>query len=472
MAGLAASLGAGLSAEPVQAQVASSTATAWVTDGVPAEVPSPTVLEHRVLPGQSLWQLAQLYRVDVADIATANKIQPDDVLHIGQVLQIPLPPVALAAGESSLSEWSSPAASSPAARQTLEEKLQEIRARALGAQGQSVPPSKPSVDTAALIEAPILVEPELLAPPPASSEPGYRVQRGDTLTAIARRFRVSIQALIRTNRLTNPNTLEVGQQLMIPGQAQATAGRLPSVLDSLRSRQALARAGASTSSLSPQPLAGRPVAPTPVLPNLFQGTDALATPTLDVNGALNAERQVTQALRQPLQPLAAMLPTLYPPLSDTFQDSVNREALTLPSLGDPDRFLPQDPSFFRGYAWPARGVLTSGFGRRWGRMHQGIDIAGPVGTPIVAAADGEVIFSGWNSGGYGNLVKVWHPNGTTTYYAHNNRNLVRVGQQVRQGQQIAEMGSTGFSTGPHLHFEIRPRNQGAVNPIALLPSQR
>ncbi|MBF2099343.1 MAG: peptidoglycan DD-metalloendopeptidase family protein [Gloeomargaritaceae cyanobacterium C42_A2020_066] len=466
MAGLAASLGTGLSPEPVQAQVAPSTATAWVTDGVSPETPSPTVLEHRVLPGQSLWQLAQLYRVEVADIATANKIQPDEVLQIGRVLQIPLPAVALAANEPGLSEWSG-----PAARQSLEEKLQEIRARALGLPGQSVPIAKPSVDTAALIEAPILVEPELLTPQ-APSEAGYRVQRGDTLTAIARRYQVSMQALIRANRLANPNSLEVGQQLMIPGQSQATAGRLPSVLDSLRSRQALARAGASTSGMTPQPLAGRPVAPTPVLPNLFQGTDALATPTLDGNGTLNAERQVTQALRQPLQPLAAVLPKLYPPLSDTFQDSLNREALTLPSLGDPGRFLPQDPSFFRGYAWPARGVLTSGFGRRWGRMHQGIDIAGPVGTPILAAADGEVISSGWNSGGYGNLVKIWHPNGTTTLYAHNSRLLVRVGQQVRQGQQIAEMGSTGFSTGPHLHFEIRPRNQGAVNPIALLPNQR
>jgi murein DD-endopeptidase MepM/ murein hydrolase activator NlpD len=123
-----------------------------------------------------------------------------------------------------------------------------------------------------------------------------------------------------------------------------------------------------------------------------------------------------------------------------------------------------------GFAWPTAGTLTSRYGRRWGKMHQGIDIAGPVGTPINAAADGVVIAAGWSSGGYGNLVEVRHSDGTTTRYGHNSRLSVGVGQTVRQGQQIAEMGSTGHSTGSHLHFEIRPYGAGAVNPIAYLPS--
>jgi murein DD-endopeptidase MepM/ murein hydrolase activator NlpD len=123
-----------------------------------------------------------------------------------------------------------------------------------------------------------------------------------------------------------------------------------------------------------------------------------------------------------------------------------------------------------GFSWPAAGKLTSRFGRRWGRMHKGIDIAGPVGTPINAAADGTVISAGWNSGGYGNLVEIKHSDGTTTRYGHNSRLSVSVGQTVRQGQQLAEMGSTGHSTGSHLHFEIRPTGGSAVNPIALLPA--
>jgi len=80
-----------------------------------------------------------------------------------------------------------------------------------------------------------------------------------------------------------------------------------------------------------------------------------------------------------------------------------------------------------------------------------------------------VITASWNSGGYGNLVDIRHPDGSLTRYGHNSRLLVRVGQQVQQGQEISEMGSTGFSTGPHCHFEVHPPGHGAVNPIAYLP---
>ena len=144
----------------------------------------------------------------------------------------------------------------------------------------------------------------------------------------------------------------------------------------------------------------------------------------------------------------------------------------LPALSAPDMYLPDSPAQFNGYIWPTKGVITSGYGRRWGRMHKGIDIAAPTGTPIVAAGPGVVVTAGWNSGGYGNLVEVQHPDGSVTLYAHNSRILVRRGQAVEQGQQISEMGSTGFSTGPHLHFEVHPPGRGAVNPIAFLPRKR
>jgi murein DD-endopeptidase MepM/ murein hydrolase activator NlpD len=120
--------------------------------------------------------------------------------------------------------------------------------------------------------------------------------------------------------------------------------------------------------------------------------------------------------------------------------------------------------------WPARGSLSSRYGRRWGRMHQGIDIAGPTGTPIVAAADGVVVVSGYSSGGYGNVIDIQHADGSLTRYGHNSRLLASVGQQVKQGQNIAEMGSTGRSTGPHLHFEYHSGSGNAVNPMAYLPS--
>jgi len=156
----------------------------------------------------------------------------------------------------------------------------------------------------------------------------------------------------------------------------------------------------------------------------------------------------------------------YDPIKSRLGRTVSPE---LPSLGTGSEFLPSVPGQMNGLIWPTKGVLTSGYGWRWGRMHRGIDIAGPIGTPIIAAADGRVTYAGWNSGGYGYLVEIQHPDGSLTLYAHNNRILVQVGQEVEQGQQIAEMGSTGYSTGPHLHFEVHPTGKGAVNPMAFLP---
>jgi murein DD-endopeptidase MepM/ murein hydrolase activator NlpD len=123
------------------------------------------------------------------------------------------------------------------------------------------------------------------------------------------------------------------------------------------------------------------------------------------------------------------------------------------------------------FIWPASGKLTSGYGRRWGRMHKGIDIAGPIGTPIVAAATGVVTKAGWVSGGYGNLVEIQHFDGSVTRYGHNSKVLAMVGQSVEQGQMIAEMGSSGRSTGPHCHFETLLPGIGAINPIINLASR-
>jgi murein DD-endopeptidase MepM/ murein hydrolase activator NlpD len=103
---------------------------------------------------------------------------------------------------------------------------------------------------------------------------------------------------------------------------------------------------------------------------------------------------------------------------------------------------------------PAHGLLTSGYGWRWGRMHEGIDIGAPQGSPVLAVATGTVEFAGWTEGGYGNLIEIRHADGSLTRYAHLSRILIQVGAAVTQGQAIGEVGSTGRSTGPHLHFEL------------------
>jgi murein DD-endopeptidase MepM/ murein hydrolase activator NlpD len=108
-----------------------------------------------------------------------------------------------------------------------------------------------------------------------------------------------------------------------------------------------------------------------------------------------------------------------------------------------------------GLIMPASGTRTSGFGYRWGVLHAGIDIANSVGTPIKAAKSGRVIVAGWNAGGYGNWVIIDHGGGFSTLYGHMSKIRTSEGASVKQGQQIGDMGSTGNSTGPHLHFETR-----------------
>ncbi len=121
--------------------------------------------------------------------------------------------------------------------------------------------------------------------------------------------------------------------------------------------------------------------------------------------------------------------------------------------------------------WPVKGVLTSGFGKRNGRAHDGIDIGAAKGTLIVSAARGQVVFSGWGPTGYGRMVIVKHESKLTTLYAHNNKNLVKEGERVVQGQRIALVGSTGRSTGPHLHFEVREKTR-PKNPLHYLPTKK
>ena len=117
--------------------------------------------------------------------------------------------------------------------------------------------------------------------------------------------------------------------------------------------------------------------------------------------------------------------------------------------------------------------FTSGYGvrsdpfNRGARMHGGIDLAGPLGTPIYATADGIVGRSEWNNGGYGNLIELNHGQGIQTRYGHLSQRLVQAGQRIHRGQLIGLMGSTGRSTGSHLHYEVRIDGR-AVNPIPFL----
>lgn len=156
-------------------------------------------------------------------------------------------------------------------------------------------------------------------------------------------------------------------------------------------------------------------------------------------------QQLKQVFMEQQQEFAAFLPYSNTPYALT------GTAVTIPSI------------------WPARGEVSSPFGWRWNGtdFHPGIDIANDFGTPIVATADGIVTDAAWNAGGYGNKVDIDHGNGIMTRYGHAQSIVVHVGQHVKRGQIIAYMGSTGFSTGPHVHYEVRIHGE-PVNPAPYL----
>jgi murein DD-endopeptidase MepM/ murein hydrolase activator NlpD len=312
----------------------------------------------------------------------------------------------------------------------------------------------------------------------------YTVKSGDTIAEIASRYGISSAQLIQTNQLNNPDLLLVNQQLTIPKPAKTNQTNSKFNLQTPASPN-LSSASLAVSSVTPAntfndtaeessfkqndlPLSQDPYI-AKLRADLIQLREQYQT-QVGKNSSNNSNSS------SPLLKNETNIISTAPARVENYNQNVIIQIGTtvnpeLPPLSSPDQYLPDSPTPFNGYIWPATGTLTSGYGWRWGRMHRGIDIAAPVGTPIMAAASGEVISAGWNSGGYGNLVKLKHPDGSVTLYAHNNKIVVSRGQKVEQGQLIAEMGSTGYSTGPHLHFEIRPNGETTVNPIAYLPTK-
>jgi murein DD-endopeptidase MepM/ murein hydrolase activator NlpD len=164
--------------------------------------------------------------------------------------------------------------------------------------------------------------------------------------------------------------------------------------------------------------------------------------------------QLTEAERQEAGEIDA-LQAVSAQLADSIRAAQARDA-TSPT---------QTPSS-AGLIWPVQGPITSPFGWRWGRMHEGIDIGVGYGTPIHAAASGTVIYCGWESG-YGNLTVIDHGGNLATAYGHQSSIAVSCGQQVAQGEVIGYVGCTGHCFGPHLHFEVRV-NGNPVDPLGYL----
>lgn len=232
----------------------------------------------------------------------------------------------------------------------------------------------------------------------------HTVRAGETLWDIAKSYGITVNEIVATNNIKNQNRIQVGQALKI----LTVKGVLHKVAPGENLWEIAERYGVSLAEIA------------------------------DVNKITNPS--LVQAGQEIVIPGATQL--------------LIKDALVV------------NGQLQRAFDWPVRGRISSNFGMRWGRMHNGLDVAVVTGTPVRAAADGRVTFSG-SMGDYGLLVIIDHGNSVETRYAHNSRLVASVGQQVKRGDIIAYSGNTGNSTGPHLHFEIRYRNT-PVDPVKYL----
>ncbi|HZX46789.1 MAG TPA: M23 family metallopeptidase [Clostridia bacterium] len=257
----------------------------------------------------------------------------------------------------------------------------------------------------------------------------YTVSRGDSLWGISRKHNISVEDLERANPGIDPKRLQIGQQLnMIVPKPFLTVvtEEIASLKENIPYETEYKESSDFYKGESIVTVAGK------------YGEKEIKARITRENG-IETGREILEekVVKQPVTRMVAIGTKPPPPRQGTGT-----------------------------FAYPARGKITSGFGRRGRKNHNGIDIALPNGTPVKAADGGTVTFSG-RQGTYGYLVIIDHGEGYTSYYGHNSKNLVSKGDKVHKGQTIALSGNTGRSTGPHLHFEVRKFGI-PVNPINYL----
>ena len=482
--------------------------------------PAPTDVSYSVRPGDTLDAIAKAQGVQAKDLISINKLGNPNLLNVNQRLKIPQVGLNNSGAQASASIQTSNSTSSFSAASVPASLNPSSYTSAIPGSGVTVSsPNLPIVSPLANLEglnnisAPMVPQINKISLTQVSqsiSDPKNLVLQGEpTFTGAVDTSALPMPATTTANWTSNEglgtdtaNT--VTESSAVASSAQETspyAERLRAEVVRLRSEYRAERNAIGPNSVALAPTenpetrvaAGTPSDDEQLNPYLYTPEYSGAVqneisrpPSRGWSEEVQKQQQErfdparaaqseqinltpTSTLDRPMVATAPLGAQGYDPLSHpSLGQMVSPE---LPPLSSPDTYLPNGSKqqSANGFVWPAKGVFTSGYGWRWGRMHKGIDIAGPIGTPIVAASDGVVTYAQWNDGGYGYLVEITHPDGTETVYAHNNRILVQKGQRVAQGEQISEMGSTGFSTGPHLHFEIHPAGSGAVNPMAFLP---
>ncbi len=264
----------------------------------------------------------------------------------------------------------------------------------------------------------------------------YEVKSGDTVSQIALRFGVPMRELVRANAIEPPYVIRIGQKLILPETVQP-----PAVVAANQPPARIASAPRSSVESTALPAPGQ--APKPAETNTPAPTVQL--PSQPVPSATPEPARQEASTGTPLPPAN---PPATPPASDV-----------TPRIGE------------GRMQWPVRGVIVSDFGPKAGGLqNDGINIAAPRGTAFRAAENGTVIYAGNELRGFGNLLLIRHEGGVVTAYAHADEIAVQRGDQVRRGQTLGRVGSTGNVTSPQLHFEVRRGNR-AVNPMDFLGTQ-
>jgi murein DD-endopeptidase MepM/ murein hydrolase activator NlpD/phosphosulfolactate phosphohydrolase-like enzyme len=243
----------------------------------------------------------------------------------------------------------------------------------------------------------------------------YVVQRGDSLWDIARRNNLSVDDLIESNPGVKPDLIQIGQNINLI---------VPQPYVTLTSKEIVV----STVSI-------------PYSVEVSQDSEMWPWQEKVTQAGKNGQKEVIEEISRENGKIVSRAKVSEKILSYPVTKKVIRGSKQVPAMGS------------GSMVWPVQGTITSKFGYRWGSFHKGVDIGAPTGTEVLAADSGMVTSAGWN-GGYGNCVKIDHGGGKVTLYAHLSKMAVATGATVEKGQVIGYVGSTGVSTGPHLHFEV------------------
>ncbi len=431
-------------------------------------------LEHTVRAGETLTAIALRYGVTIEEIMQANGLADPNRIYAGQVLSIPRPDSAtggtayvVRAGDSL-----------------------SLIARRYGVTTQALLQANPLPDPNRLSVGQRLIIPAAPAAAAPAVDPGttYTLQRGDSLYRVSLIFGVPVDDLLAANELAGPNAIYPGLTIRVPTggvgtqvtgspPGAQTGGRTYTIqrgdtLASIAIRynvtvDGLAAANGLTApdriypgqvlNIPEAGAAARPAAAIASTMHTVRAGDTLAAIALRYGVTVHS-LAVANGLSDPSRIYAGMVLSI--PTAHAGSNSV-RYASVGPGLCQGIEPTRAGTGYF---VLPVRGYVISQSFHPW---HPGIDLAGPTGTSIRAADGGTVVYAGWNSAGYGNLIVLDHGSGWRTYYAHLKAVEVSCGDWVPRGAIIGQLGSTGNSTGPHLHFEIL-RYGVAVNPAGYL----